>query len=57
MNINLKYLSEKMDTRTKATIGSMEIVGDRVVFHGDSCGDGICYKDLNAWKNGNGIVD
>lgn len=41
----------------EATIGYRTIdTSGKVEYHGGQTDNGVCYKDLNAWKTGKGIV-
>lgn len=41
----------------EATIGYSTIdAHGKVVYHGGQTDDGLCYKDLEAWKTGKGVV-
>lgn len=46
------------DTRiVEATIGYRMIdVSGKVEYHGGQTDNGVCYKDLDAWKTGKGVV-
>ena len=46
-----------MKTKTiKATIGYRTINNGVVKYYGGQTDNGVCYKDLNAWKSGEGVI-